>query len=162
LRSIRIHGQGRDKYENVRIGVNSRLDTIQAAILIEKLKILPDELEARERIARRYSGKLGRSNRIRVPHVIEGARSTWAQYTIQLPDRDRVKDELAAEGIPAQIYYLTPLSAQRGYAHYPSVPLPVSEVLGATVLSLPMHPYLDEATQDRIVDAVLRSVSRAP
>src|SRR5215469_7036911 len=161
LRSIRIHGQGRDKYENVRIGVNSRLDTIQAAILIEKLKILPDELKARERIARRYSEKLGRSNRIRVPHVIEGARSTWAQYTIQVPDRDRVKEELAAEGIPAQIYYLTPLSAQQGYAHYPSVPLPVSEALGKTVLSLPMHPYLDEATQDRIVDAVLASVSRA-
>ncbi len=162
LRSIRIHGQGRDKYENVRIGVNSRLDTIQAAILIEKLKILPEELKARERIAQRYAENLGRSNRIRVPHVIDGARSTWAQYTIQIPDRDRVKGELAARGIPAQIYYLTPLSAQRGYAQYPSVPLPVSEALGRTVLSLPMHPYLDEATQDRIVDAVLESVSRAP
>lgn len=161
LRSIRIHGQGRDKYENVRIGVNSRLDTIQAAILIEKLRILPDELEARDRIAHRYAEKLGRSNRIRVPQVIEGARSTWAQYTIELPDRDRVKDELAAEGIPTQIYYLTPLSAQKGYAHYPSVPLPVSEALGQTVLSLPMHPYLDEATQDRIVDTVLASVSRS-
>ncbi|HEX3430994.1 MAG TPA: DegT/DnrJ/EryC1/StrS family aminotransferase [Rhizomicrobium sp.] len=161
LRSIRIHGQGRDKYENVRVGVNSRLDTIQAAILIEKLKILPEELETRERIARRYSEKLGRSNRIRVPHVIDGACSTWAQYTIQVPDRDRVKDELARQGIPAQIYYLTPLSAQEGYRHYPSVPLPVAEILGRTVLSLPMHPYLDEATQDRIVDAVLESVSSA-
>src|SRR5205085_11614290 len=161
LRSIRIHGQGRDKYENVRIGVNSRLDTIQAAILIEKLKILPDELEAREQIARRYSEKLGRSNRIRVPQIVEGARSTWAQYTIQIPDRDRVKAELAAEGIPAQICYTTPLSAQLGYAHYPSVPLPVSEALGQSVLSLPMHPYLDEATQDRIVDAVLKSVGRS-
>jgi dTDP-4-amino-4,6-dideoxygalactose transaminase len=161
LRSIRIHGQGRDKYENVRIGVNSRLDTIQAAILIEKLKIFPEELEARERIARRYSEKLGRSNRIRVPHVIDGARSTWAQYTIQIPDRDRVKDALARQGIPSQIYYPTPLSVQQGYAHYPSVPLPVSEALGKTVLSLPMHPYLDESTQDRIVDAVLESVARA-
>ena len=161
LRSIRIHGQGRDKYENVRIGVNSRLDTIQAAILIEKLKVLPEELEARERIAQRYSENLGRSNRIRVPHIIGGARSTWAQYTIQVPDRDRVKEELAAEGIPSQIYYLTPLSAQQGYAHYPSVPLPVSEALGKTVLSLPMHPYLDEATQDRIVDAILKSVGRS-
>ena len=116
LRSIRIHGQGRDKYENVRIGVNSRLDTIQAAILIEKLKILPDELEQRERIARRYSERFARSNRIRAPHAIDGARSTWAQYTIQIPDRDRVKDELAAKGIPTQIYYPTPLSEQRGYA----------------------------------------------
>lgn len=161
LRSIRIHGQGRDKYENVRIGVNSRLDTIQAAILIEKLKILPDELETRDRIAQRYSEKLGQSNRIRVPHVIPGARSTWAQYTIQVPDRDWVKGELAAEGIPSQIYYLTPLCAQQGYAHYPSVPLPASEALCKTVLSLPMHPYLDEATQDRIVDVVLKSVGRS-
>jgi dTDP-4-amino-4,6-dideoxygalactose transaminase len=161
LRSIRIHGQGRDKYENVRIGVNSRLDTIQAAILIEKLKILPEELELRERIARRYAEGFARSNRIRVPHVIEGARSTWAQYTIQLPDRDRVKAELEAKGIPSQIYYLTPLSAQRGYCKYPSVPLPVSEALGHTVLSLPMHPYLDEATQDRIIEAVLDSAARA-
>jgi len=162
LRSIRIHGQGRDKYENVRIGVNSRLDTIQAAILIEKLKILPEELTSRERIARRYSEKFGSSNRIRVPQIIEGARSTWAQYTIQIPDRDRVKEDLAARGIPSQIYYLTPLSAQQGYAHYPSVPLPVSEALGQTVLSLPMHPYLDEPTQDRIVDAVIESLSCAP
>src|SRR3984885_13126494 len=152
LRSIRIHGQGADKYENVRIGVNSRLDTIQAAILIEKMKIFPDEVENRERIARRYSEALSRSNRIRVPHVIEGARSTWAQYTIQLPDRDRVKAELEAKGIPSQIYYLTPLGVQPGYSKFPSVPLPVSEALGHTVLSLPMHPYLDEETQDRIIE----------
>ena len=93
--------------------------------------------------------------------MIDGARSTWAQYTIQIPDRDRVKNELAAQGIPTQIYYLTPLSEQRGYCQYPSAPLPVSEALGRTVLSLPMHPYLDEETQDRIIDAVLESVSRA-
>ncbi|HEX4080292.1 MAG TPA: DegT/DnrJ/EryC1/StrS family aminotransferase [Rhizomicrobium sp.] len=161
LRSIRIHGQGRDKYENVRIGVNSRLDTIQAAILIEKLKIFPDELELRERVARRYAEGFARSNRVRVPHVVNGARSTWAQYTIQLPDRDRVKAELEAKGIPSQIYYLTPLTAQRGYSKYPGVPLPVSETLGHTVLSLPMHPYLDEATQDRIIETVLESIARA-
>ena len=161
LRSIRIHGQGRDKYENIRIGVNSRLDTIQAAILIEKLKIFSDELALRERVARRYAEGFARSNRVRVPHVIEGARSTWAQYTIQLPDRDRVKAELESAGIPSQIYYLTPLSVQRGYRKFPSAPLPVSEALGHTVLSLPMHPYLDEATQDRIIESVLESVSRA-
>jgi dTDP-4-amino-4,6-dideoxygalactose transaminase len=161
LRSLRIHGQGRDKYENIRIGVNSRLDTIQAAILIEKLKIFPEELEMRERVARRYSDALARSNRIRVPHVMEGAQSIWAQYTIQVPERDRVQDDLKAKGIPTQVYYHTPLSAQRGYSKYPSVPLPVSEALGRTVLSLPMHPYLDEATQDRIVEAVLESVARA-
>jgi dTDP-4-amino-4,6-dideoxygalactose transaminase len=161
LRSIRMHGQGRDKYENVRIGVNSRLDTIQAAILIEKMKIFPEELELRERIARRYSEGFARSNRVRVPHVMDGAQSTWAQYTIQVPERDRVKADLEAKGIPAQIYYLTPLSAQFAYNDCPSAPLPVSEALGHTVLSLPMHPYLDEATQDRIVETVLESVGRA-
>ncbi len=160
LRSIRIHGQGRDKYENIRIGVNSRLDTIQAAILIEKMKIFPEELKARERIARRYAKGLARSNRIRVPHVMEGTQSTWAQYTIQVPERDRVKADLEAKGVPAQIYYLTPLSVQLGYNEYPSAPLPVSKALGHTVLSLPMHPYLDEVTQDRIVETVLESVGR--
>ena len=161
LRSIRIHGQGRDKYENVRIGVNSRLDTIQAAILIEKLKIFPDELEKRESIAKRYAEGFARSNSIRVPHVIDGARSIWAQYTIQVPDRDRVKAELEAKGIPTQTYYLTPLTAQLAYLNYPSAPLPVSEKLGHTVLALPMHAYLDEATQDRIIVEVLESVGRA-
>ncbi|HEY1637892.1 MAG TPA: DegT/DnrJ/EryC1/StrS aminotransferase family protein, partial [Rhizomicrobium sp.] len=90
LRSIRIHGQGSDKYENMRIGVNSRLDTIQAAILIEKLKIFPEEIELRERVARRYTDAFRRSNRVRPPHVIEGAQSTWAQYTVQVPDRDKL------------------------------------------------------------------------
>lgn len=161
LRSIRIHGQGADKYENVRIGVNSRLDTIQAAVLIEKLKVFPDEIEARERIARRYSQLLSRSNRIRVPRVIDGACSTWAQYTIEVPNRDHVQQELKARGIPTAIYYPTPLSAQRGYSQYPSAPVPVSERLSKSVISLPMHPYLDEATQDKIVSAVLESVGTA-
>lgn len=161
LRSIRIHGQGADKYENVRIGVNSRLDTIQAAILIEKLRIFPDEMVMRENVAQRYSRALGRSNRIRVPHVIEGARSTWAQYTIQVPDRDRLQSDLKAKGIPTAIYYPIPLSKQKGYAHFPSAPIPVSERIAKTVISLPMHPYLDAQTQDRIIDAVLESVDHA-
>jgi dTDP-4-amino-4,6-dideoxygalactose transaminase len=161
LRSIRMHGQGADKYDNVRIGVNSRLDTIQAAILIEKLRIFPDELDLRDEIARRYSKAFAGSNRIRVPHVVEGARSSWAQYTIQVPERDRLKADLDAKGIPAQIYYLNPLSMQRGYREFPSVPLPVSTALGRTVISLPMHPYLDASTQDMIVDAVMESVGRS-
>jgi dTDP-4-amino-4,6-dideoxygalactose transaminase len=161
LRSIRIHGQGADKYENVRIGVNSRLDTIQAAILIEKLRIFPEELAMRERVARRYNEALGRSNRIRVPRVIEGGQSTWAQYTIQVPERDRLAADLKAKGIPTAIYYTTPLSHQKGYAHFPAAPTPVSERIGKSVISLPMHPYLDEATQDRIIAAVLESVGSA-
>jgi dTDP-4-amino-4,6-dideoxygalactose transaminase len=157
LRSIRIHGQGSDKYENVRIGVNSRLDTIQAAILIEKLKIFPEEIELRERVARRYTDAFRRSNRVRSPHVIEGAQSTWAQYTVQVPDRDKLAADLKAGGIPTAIYYPTPLSHQKGYAHFPSAGTPVSDRIAKHVISLPMHPYLDEATQDRIVAAVLES-----
>jgi dTDP-4-amino-4,6-dideoxygalactose transaminase len=161
LRSLRVHGQGTDKYENVRIGMNSRLDTIQAAVLIEKLKIFPDELEAREVVAQRYAAGLGRSNRIRVPMVMAGARSSWAQYTIQVPERDRLQAALKEAGIPSAIYYPTPLSVQKGYCDFPSAPTPVSERLSKTVISLPMHPYLDRDTQDRIIATVLSAVDGA-
>ena len=158
LKSIRNHGAGADRYENVRIGMNSRLDTIQAAILIEKLKIFPEEIELREAVARRYNAGLGKSNRIRVPSVIAGAQSTWAQYTIQVPDRDKLQADLKAKGIPTAVYYPIPLSAQKGYAHYPSAPIPVSKKICRTVVALPMHPYLDAATQDGIIEAVVSSV----
>jgi len=158
LRSLRMHGQGTDRYEHMRVGLNSRLDTIQAAVLIEKLKIFPDEIEARERIARRYNAGLGKSNRIRIPSVIASAQSVWAQYTIQVEDRTRLQADLKDEGIPSAVYYPIPLGRQRAYAHFPSAPTPVSDGLSKTVVSLPMHPYLDEATQDRIIAAVLKSV----
>ena len=158
LRSIRIHGQGGDKYENVRVGVNSRLDTIQAAILLEKLKIFPDEIEARERIAQHYNRRLGQSNKIRVPRVLNGAQSTWAQYTIQVSDRDKLQTSLKDAGIPTAIYYPIPLSHQKGYRQYPSVPIRVSEKLSKTVISLPMHPYLDATTLETISDATLNSL----
>lgn len=158
LRSLRMHGQGSERYEHARIGVNSRLDTIQAAILIEKLKIFPEEIEARERIARRYNAQLGMSNRIRAPRVIAGAQSVWAQYTILVEDRAKLMADLKDEGIPTAVYYPIPLGRQRAYAHFPSAPTPVSDALSRSAISLPMHPYLDEATQDRIVAAVLKSV----
>jgi dTDP-4-amino-4,6-dideoxygalactose transaminase len=158
LRSIRVHGQGSDKYENVRIGVNSRLDTIQAAVLLEKMKIFPEELELRDAVARRYNDAFRASNRIVVPRVIDGAQSTWAQYTIQVPDRDRLQSALKAKGIPTAVYYPIPLSQQKGYKHYPSAPTPVSEKISKSVVSLPMHPYLDAATQDRVIAAVLEAV----
>ncbi len=161
LRSIRMHGQGVDRYENVRIGVNSRLDTIQAAILLEKMKIFPEEIDLRDAIAKRYSEKLGQSNRIRVPHVIDGATSTWAQYTIQVPERDRLAADLKAKGIPTAIYYTIPMPRQKAYAQYPTAPVPVSEKISKTVISLPMHAYLDEKTQDTIISAVLESVGQA-
>jgi dTDP-4-amino-4,6-dideoxygalactose transaminase len=158
LRSIRMHGQGNDRYENVRIGVNSRLDTIQAAILIEKLKVFPEEIEMREAVARRYNEAFRASNKIREPRVIEGAQSTWAQYTLQVPDRAKFQADMKAAGVPTAVYYPIPLSKQKGYKHYPSAPTPVSDRICDTVVSLPMHPDLDTAIQDRIIRAVLESV----
>jgi len=158
LRSIRVHGQGSDKYENVRIGVNSRLDTIQAAILLEKLSVFPEEIELREAVAQRYNNAFRASNRIVAPRVIEGGQSTWAQYTIQVPDRAKLQADLKAKGIPSAVYYPIPLSAQKGYKHFPSAPTPVSDKICNTVISLPMHPYLDAATQDRIIETVLAAV----
>jgi dTDP-4-amino-4,6-dideoxygalactose transaminase len=156
LRSIRMHGQGTDKYDNVRIGMNGRLDTIQAAVLLAKLAIFPDEIEARDRIATRYNERL-RDVAI-VPEVMEGASSVWAQYTLRLPgfDREEFQATLKAAGIPTAVYYPKPLHQQTAYKHYPVAGngLPVSDRIATEVVSLPMHPYLTQETQDRIVGAV--------
>ena len=157
LLSLRMHGQGRDRYEHVHVGYNSRLDTIQAAILIEKMKIFPDEIEQRNALARRYNDAFAASNHIVAPRVIDGATSTWAQYTLQVTDRATFQADLKAAGVPTAVYYPIPLSKQKAYAHYPSAPTPVSEALSARVVSLPMHPYLDVPTQDRVIAAVLAS-----
>ena len=158
LRSLRMHGQGADRYEHPRIGLNSRLDTIQAAILLEKMKIFPDEIILRERVATRYNRGLA-TNRIRTPLVIDGAQSVWAQYTIQVENRAKLQADLKEQGIPTAVYYPIPLSRQKAYAEFPAVPTPSSERLSERVVSLPMHPYLDEPTQDRIIEAVLKSVA---
>jgi UDP-2-acetamido-2-deoxy-ribo-hexuluronate aminotransferase len=157
LRSLRVHGQGHDKYDNVRVGMNARLDTIQAAVLIEKLAIFADEIAARDRIAARYGELLGVV--VHVPPVATGSTSVWAQYTVRLPagcDRDAVAAKLKAVGVPTAVYYVKPLHRQTAYRDYPAAGngLPISDRLAGEVLSLPMHPYLDDATQDRIVDAV--------
>ncbi len=159
LLSLRSHGQGSHRYEHVHIGLNSRLDTIQAAILIEKLKIFPDEIEARNVVAWRYNDAFSGSNRIVTPKVMAGATSTWAQYTLQVEDRAKFQADLKEAGVPTMVYYPLPLSRQKAYAHYPAAPIPVSEALCAKVVSLPMHPYLDEVTQDRVIHAVLKSAN---
>jgi dTDP-4-amino-4,6-dideoxygalactose transaminase len=160
--SLRVHGQGNDKYDNVRIGLASRLDTIQAAILSEKLKIFPEEIAARDEAARRYAQGLG--DLAIVPKVPSDSTSVWAQYTIRISGgrRDKVAAALKAEGIPTAIYYPIPLHRQQAYRHYPvgEGGLTVSEQLAAEVLSLPMHGYLDVATQDRIIDAARRALTR--
>ena len=160
MRSVRVHGEGRDKYDCVRIGLNGRLDTIQAAILIEKLKIFPDEIVARERVARRYSA--GLADVAIVPKLARGSTSVWAQYTIRLAAgrRDALAAALNPQGIPTAIYYPTPLHCQEPYRRFPVAEggAPVSERLADEVISLPMHAYLDEATQDRIIAAVRRAL----
>jgi dTDP-4-amino-4,6-dideoxygalactose transaminase len=160
LKSLRVHGQGSDKYDNVRIGMNARLDTIQAAVLSEKLAIFADEIEARNRIAARYGGLLG--DIAEVPNVPAASTSVWAQYTVRLVgrERDTIAAKLKASGVPTAVYYAKPLHHQTAYRDYPMAGngLPVSDHLAAEVLSLPMHPYLDDLTQDRIVEAVRKAL----
>jgi dTDP-4-amino-4,6-dideoxygalactose transaminase len=156
LRQLRFHGMGPERNDHVRIGLTGRLDTIQAAVLIEKLKIFQDEIEARNRIAQRYNHALAEV--ATVPLVLDDCISTWAQYTIRIaPERrDELSATLKAAGIPSAIYYQKPLHVQTAYKHFPvgGNGLPATDQLSREVISLPMHPYLDEATQDRIVDAV--------
>ncbi len=157
LLSLRMHGQGSERYEHVQVGMNSRLDTIQAAILIEKLKIFGDEIDQRNAVAQRYSNAFAGSNRIKTPVVIEGAVSTWAQYTLQVADRPKFQAGMKDRGVPTAVHYPIPLSRQPAYAAYPGAPAPVSEALSGHVVSLPMHPYLEKAVQDRVIAAVLAS-----
>jgi dTDP-4-amino-4,6-dideoxygalactose transaminase len=160
LRSVRVHGEGSGKYDCVRIGLNGRLDTIQAAVLLEKLKIFPEEIVARERVARRYSAAL--ADVVSVPKLAPGSTSVWAQYTLRLPAgrRDELAAALKPQGIPTAIHYPVPLHRQEPYRRFPVAEggAPVSERLADEVISLPMHAYLDEATQDRIVAAVRRAL----
>lgn len=158
IKSLRVHGQGTDKYDNVRIGMNGRLDTIQAAILIEKLKIFEGELEARQLVADRYTQ--GLKDVVQTPVLMDKTTSAWAQYTIVLPEsvnRDQLMQELKIEGIPTFVYYIKPLHLQTAYKHFPTASggsLPVCEDLANRVLSLPMHPYLEEDAQMKIIEAV--------
>ena len=162
LRSIRVHGQGSDKYDNIRLGLTGRLDTMQAAILLEKLKIFEEEIAARNEIAQRYARGLG--NVVTVPRLAAGCTSVWAQYTIRLPrgvNRDGFAAALGAQGIPSAIYYPKSMHQQTAYRQFPvgDGGLPVSERLSSDVISLPMHAYLDEATQQRIIEAVRGALS---
>lgn len=159
LLSLRMHGQGSERYRHVNVGMNSRLDTIQAAILIEKLSIFADEIEQRERVAQRYTNAFSVSDRVTVPAIIPGARSVWAQYTLLVDERAKLQAALTADGIPTAVHYPLPLNAQPAYRGFPGVPAPVATQLASRVMSLPMHPYLDEATQDRIIASVLKNVA---
>jgi dTDP-4-amino-4,6-dideoxygalactose transaminase len=156
LRQLRFHGMGPERNDHIHIGLTGRLDTIQAAVLIEKLKIFEDEIEARNRVAERYNAALAEV--AAVPVMLEDCVSTWAQYTIRVaPERrDDLSATLKAAGIPSAIYYQKPLHVQTAYKHFPvgGNGLPVTDQLSREVISLPMHPYLDEGSQDRVIDAV--------
>src|SRR6201996_417694 len=162
LRSIRVHGQGVDKYDNVRLGLTGRLDTMQAAILLEKLKIFDDEIAARNEVAERYAR--GLSNVVTVPRLAPGNTSVWAQYTHPLPkgtDRDGFAAALKAQGVPTAVYYGKSMHQQSAYKQYPIADggLPGCESLSQDVISLPMHAYLTEADQERIIAAVRGAIS---
>lgn len=165
MNSIRLHGKGKgaDKYDIVRIGVNGRLDTLQAAILLEKLAIFADEIKSRQRIAERYQTALAHVSGLETPHIPDGCTSVWAQYTLKVKrgQRDHLMRALNADGVPTNIYYPRPLHHQTAYRHYPVAGngLAVSEQLSRDVLSLPMHPYLSETDQDWIIDSARRAMA---
>ena len=159
--SCRVHGQGRDKYENERIGMTARLDTIQAAILLSKLSIFDDELAARQQVADRYQSLLG--GKITTPPLAQDATSSWAQYVIQLPDgtdRQAVQSRMGAKDIPTAVYYPRPMHTQPPYLRYPVAEggLSVTERLAGSVLALPMHPYLTPEQQEQVADALMSSL----
>ena len=158
LRSIRVHGQGVDKYDNVRIGINGRLDTMQAAVLLAKMEIFDEELKLREKVAKRYSEMLKGS--VVTPYVNPDCISCWAQYSVLTDNRDAVMSKLKANNVPTAIYYPKPLHLQDAYKDlgYKRGDFPKSERIAAKVFSIPMHPYLDEATQDYIVGAIKASI----
>jgi UDP-2-acetamido-2-deoxy-ribo-hexuluronate aminotransferase len=155
LKSIRVHGAGADRYEVVRIGINGRLDSIQAAILSVKLSVFDDELEAREQVARTYDEAL--KDVVTIPKRIEGHKSAWAQYTIKTDKRAAVQEALGKAGIPSMIYYPKPMHLQAPYLPYGGGEgsLPVSEAICHEVMSLPMHPYLSGDDAKRVA-AVIR------
>lgn len=159
LKSLRVHGKGNNKYDNVRIGVNGRLDTLQAAILLAKLAVFPDEVKKRQVVAERYTNAL--KNTAKTPVVLDGYLSAWAQYTIQVDDREKLASSLKAEGIPAAVYYPKPLHLQPAFGDlgYREGGFPVAEELSRRVISLPMHPYLEEEEQDRVIAAIKKALT---
>jgi dTDP-4-amino-4,6-dideoxygalactose transaminase len=161
LRSLREHGESADKYDAAHLGITGRLDSIQGAVLLEKLKIFPEEIVARNAVAERYAADL--VGVATLPRVTNGSTSVWAQYTIRLAPgrRDALAAALKGQGVPTAIYYAKPLHRQAAYRDLPIAggELPVSERLAAEVLSLPMHAYLDQAVQDRIIAAIRRALA---
>ncbi len=158
LHSIRVHGQSGDRYNNARVGLNARLDTLQAAVVLTKMTVFEEELDARQRVAAHYSERL--RDVVQIPHVPADIVSSWAQYSILSDHRDAVRSVLAAAGIPTAIYYPIPLHLQAvfSYLGHQVGDFPICEEISSKIISLPMHPYLAEVQIDRICDSVIGAV----
>lgn len=154
IKSYRVHGKGQDKYDNVRIGVNSRLDTIQAAILLEKLAAFPQELANRNALADQYHCQL--AEHFNTPHVPNGYLSSWAQYTLVAANRDHYMAKLKEQGVPSMVYYGTCMHQQTAFKDlgYKAGDFPIAERLASQVFSLPMHPYMTAEDQQKVVTAL--------
>ena len=159
MRSITTHGSGGQRYEHVRIGLNGRLDTIQAAILLVKLEIFADEVERRQEVANRYTEAL--EGLVDIPKVELGCQSVWAQYTVQVDNRMAIRERLLNEGVPTAVFYPQPLHLAPAYRSHLVVPggVPVTERISGRVVSLPMHPYLGLAEQDRVTTALRKAMA---
>lgn len=154
LKSLRVHGQGTDKYENVRIGINGRMDTIQAAVLLAKMEIFEDEIKKRQIIAQRYTE--GLKHKFITPTIPAGNMSAWAQYSLQFENREEILKKCKTAGIPTAIYYPKPLHLQKAFSSlgYEKGQFPIAEKIAENIFSLPMHPYLEEKDQQFIIDAL--------
>ena len=165
LKSIRVHGKGAHKYENIRIGLNARMDTLQAAIMLPKVDILPSEIAMRQKVASGYAARLGRIEGVTAPAAPLGCVSAWAQYTVRIAagKRDAVAASLQQKGVPTAVYYPMPLHVQKAYADlkYLESDMPTAAALCREVLSLPFHPYLPESDQDFVCAALAESLKEA-
>jgi len=160
LLSIRVHGQGSDKYENIRAGINGRMDTIQSAILLSKFSIFEDEIEKRQTVAKRYSEKL--NNLVTVPHVKDFNMSAWAQYSVLSKERERILKNMQKKNIPTAIYYPIPLHLQKAFSdlNHKRKDFPVSERISEEIFSLPMHPYLSDTDQDKVIETIAEVICK--
>lgn len=159
LKSLRVHGQGEDKYDNVRFGLNGRLDTLQAAILLAKFEIFPEEFDIRQNVAMNYSRLLSSIPELTTPSVPQNCRSAWAQYSILAKDirhRQLILEALTDAGIPTAVYYPKPLHLQQAFSFlaHQRGDFPVSEYVAERIFSIPMHPYLEKGEQEKIAEVI--------
>jgi len=152
--SIRVHGKGDNKYDNIRVGINGRLDTLQAAILLAKMEIFPEEVNLRQQVAQRYSD--GLEGKVKIPLVKDFNVSAWAQYSVLHPNRDQIISRLKEKGIPTAIYYPIPLHLQQAFNQLglQEGDFPVSEKTSREIFSLPFYPYLPEDIQNTIIESI--------